>query len=311
MKKISKEFKAGIAALVILTLFYWGFSYLKGRNLLSGSLNSYYTTYKNVNGLKKSSPVTMNGFAVGSVVDIYFSSDPERQGELIVEFTIEEDVSFSKNSTAKIYSGGLMGGRSLGIVPSFDGETAKPGDYLKGKVEKDMVASITGRLDPLQEKVESAITHIDSITVQMSQMLDGKTIANIQESFSTLNRTLKNLENTTAVVDSGIHSTMQNVNETTQNLKVFSDSLSQVKIVDLSNKLNATIGDLNTITTDIKNGKGTIGLLTQDEELYNNLEAASKELEELLRNVKEHPKRFVHFSLFGKKEKSYQETKEE
>lgn len=320
MIKISRELKVGIAALVILALFYWGFSFLKGRNLFNGSLNSYYTTYKNINGLKKSSPVTVNGFTVGKVLDIYFSEDPDKQGELIVEFTIEEEVNFSKKSIAKIYSGGIMGGKSLAIVPSYEGKEAEPGDYLKGEIESDIFSSITDKLNPLQSKVENVIVHIDSVTHNLNALLNKETINNLNNSFENLSLILQSLKSTSASVEvlvannqKNMDATFSNIKNTTQNLETFSDSLAQIKITDISAKVNRTAAHLDSITAGIQAGEGTIGLLAKDETLYNNLEAASKELEQLLRDVKEHPKRFVHFSIFGKKEKKYEapeETKE-
>ncbi|NIJ46277.1 phospholipid/cholesterol/gamma-HCH transport system substrate-binding protein [Wenyingzhuangia heitensis] len=316
MIKISKEFKAGIATIVILGLFYWGFSYLKGRNLLRGGLNSYYTTYQNINGLRKSSAVTVNGFTVGSVIDIYFSQDPAQKGELIVEFTIEEDFKFSKNSIAKIYSAGLMGGKSLAIVPADDdSELAKPGDYLKGDVESDMLSSFTNKLNPLQSKIENAITNIDSVAHDVNVLLSDDMIGNLQSSIENINQILATLNNTSKTIDNviaknetNLDATLKSMSATTKNLKVFSDSLAQVKILSISKKINNTAASLDSITAGIQAGNGTLGKLTKDEKLYNNLEQASKELEELLRDMKEHPKRFVHFSLFGKKAKPYKET---
>lgn len=313
MIKISRELKVGIAALVILALFYWGFSFLKGRNLFNGSLNSYYTTYKNINGLKKTSPVTISGFTVGKVLDIYFNEDPEKKGELIVEFTLDEDVHFSKNSIAKIYSGGIMGGKSLAIIPSYDGDDAKPGDYLKGKVEEDMFS----KLDPLQAKIEDAILSIDVVAKNVGQLLNNEAIADLQSSFKKINTILSSVESTSESIDvmvkkndDKLNKTLTSVEATSHNLKIVSDSLAKVKILSISKKLEHTLANLDGITTGIEEGNGTLGKLVKDEELYHNLEAASKELEELLRDVKEHPKRFVHFSLFGKKEKKYEEPKE-
>lgn len=309
MIKISKEFKAGIATLLILVLFYWGFSYLKGKNLFESGVNTYQATFKNANGLKTASPVYINGLTVGTVLDTHFSTDPNHKGEIVVEFSVGNDIQFSKNSTIKIQSA-LMGGSSLDIVPTYDGEMVEPGDVLIGKVEPGVVSSITGRLDPLQIKIESVITHLDSVLVKTNNMLSDTNSSNVKESLSSLNKTLANLEKITTKVNKQVDGTLSNVKESTENLKVFSDSLSKVEIVAISNKLNNTLTDLNGITSDIQHGKGTIGMLAKDEKLYNNLEAATKELEELLRDVKEHPKRFVHFSLFGKKDKTYEESKE-
>lgn len=318
MKNISKEFKAGLVAIVVLCLFYWGFSFLKGENIFSTSSKNYYTTYKNVNGLTKSSSVTINGFAVGTVVDIYFDENPKKKGDLIVEFTVEDDLKFSKQSIAKIYSGGLMGGKSLAIVPDYNGAEANPGDYLKGEVESDMISSLGSRLDPIQLKVEKTLTSIDAVAKDVDALLNTEMITNLQGSIQNINQILATLKSTSLTVDqlvaknqSNLDVTLGNMNKTTENLKVFSDSLTKVKIVGISEKMNRTVASLDKITQGIQAGEGSIGKLTKDENLYNNLENASKELEELLRDMKEHPKRFVHFSLFGKKAKAYKKETSE
>lgn len=309
MIKISKELKAGVATLVILALFYWGFSFMKGRNLFDGGVTTYFAIYKNINGLKKSSPVIVSGMAVGNVADTRFSDDPSHQGEIVVEFTVKDEIQFTKKSQIKIQSN-IMGGSYLVIVPSYDGELAQSGDFLKGKVEPTIISNITGKLNPLQEKIGSVTTHLDSVLVKMNSLLDENMVNDLKESLVSLNKTSKNVEAITSEVKNEISPTLNNVRKSTENLRIFSDSLKKVEVAAISRKLNSTLTDLNAITSDIQKGKGTIGLLAKDEKLYNNLEAASKELEQLLKDVKEHPKRFVHFSLFGKKEKAYQEPKE-
>lgn len=318
MKNISKELKAGFVALAVLALFYWGFSFLKGKNLLKAGENTFYVTYDNVGGLKKSSEVNINGFSVGKVIDIHFDQNATKKGNLIVEFSIDDsDVSFSKNSIAQISSGGLMGGKTLTIIPSYDGENAVSGDFLKGEVALDMMSSFANKLDPIQIKATSALTNIDSVAQDVNILLNKEMILNLQQSISHVNNILTTLEQTTKSInvvvrknESNIDATLKNMSATTKNLKMFSDSLSQVQLLSISKKMNTTMASLNKITADVEAGKGSLGKLTKDEALYHNLEGASKELEELLRDMKEHPKRFVHFSLFGKKDKGYQKNPE-
>ncbi len=311
MIKMSKEFKAGISVLLVLGLFYWGFNYLKGKNLFVGASQSYYVTYENIKGLQKSSPVTIDGLRVGSVTDIHFNTNPKIEGNLIVEFVIEEDVQFSKNSIARIYSGGIMGGKSLAIVRKEEGEKAIPGDFLKGEVGADMLS----KLDPIQDKVEGVLVSVDAVAKDIDHLLNDDTILELQSSFKKINLILSSLEATSKSIDilvkkndRTLNETLNNVALTSNNLKTVSDSLAKVKLVSITKKLDHTLANLDHITTGISKGNGTVGKLVKDEKLYNNLEAASKELEELLREVKEHPKRFVHFSMFGKKAASYKET---
>jgi len=132
---MSKELKTGIAALAIICLGYWGFNFLKGQNLLEAASRVFYIEYDNIQGLNKSSIVSINGLQVGKVSDIYFNSDPDKKGKLIVKISLDNNFEFSKNSIAKIYSTSIIGGESLAIIPSYEGELAVSGDYLTGKVE--------------------------------------------------------------------------------------------------------------------------------------------------------------------------------
>ena len=185
--KISREFKTGVVAVVIISLFIWGYNYMKGLNLFDGPLQTYFTEYTNVQGLNTSSVVTINGVEVGKVLDIKFSKDETKRGRLIVEFSVEEDFEFSKNSVAKIYSASLMGGKSLAIVPSYEGETAVSGDFLRGEIESDIFSSVTEKLNPLQAKVENVIVSADSLMTGLTDVLDVKSRQSLKSSIAELN----------------------------------------------------------------------------------------------------------------------------
>lgn len=314
MSTFSREFKTGVVVVVIAALFVWGYSYLKGHNLFEGTSHSYFTEYNNVQGLNTASMVTINGYEVGKVVGISFNEDVNKKGQLVVEFTVENDFQFSKNSIAKIYSASLMGGKSLAVIPSYDGETAVPGDYLAGEIESDMLSSVGEKLNPLQAKLESVIVSADSLLVHLNDALDKRTIQNLKESIRSFKGTMMTFENTAKNADSivaenrqSVKNTLVNAEKITSNLSKFSDTLTQVQMGALVSRAESTMADIQLITNRINQGEGTFGKLMKDEVLYNNLTNASKELEALLRDIKLHPKRFVHFSLFGKKDKGYQE----
>ena len=183
---MSRELKTGFVAVVVIALFIWGFNFLKGENIFANSQRHFFVEYNNIQGLKKSSSVTINGLQVGSVVDIKFNTNPEKRGKLIVELLIENDFQFSKSSIAKIYSASLMGGQSLAIIPSYEGEMAVDGDSLKGEVESDIFSSVGEKLNPLQAKLENVIVSADSLLVGLNQTL---TI----ESRKSLNRSIKGI----------------------------------------------------------------------------------------------------------------------
>lgn len=285
---------------------------MKGLNLFNGPLKTYYTEYNNVQGLSTASAVTINGVDVGKVVEINFNKDPNKRGQLIVEFSVENDFEFSKNSVAKIYSASLMGGKSLAIIPSYEGETAVPGDVLMGEIESDIFSSVADKLNPLQAKVENVIVSADSLMSGLNDVLSEKSRAQIKQSINSLNSTLLNLQNFSGSLDEIVQkndeklsNTLSNAELMTGNLAKLSDTLVNANFGEMVKSMDATLTSVNTILSNLESGQGTMGKLLTDEEMYVNLTNASKELEELLREMKLHPKRFVHVSVFGKKDKGY------
>lgn len=315
--KISREVKTGIVAVSVIALFIWGFNFMKGINLFDGPSTTYFTEYDNVQGLNKASVVTINGVEVGKVVEISFNKEPEKRGQLIVEFSIETDFEFSKKSIAKIYSASLMGGKSLAIIPSYEGEMAKPGDFLQGEIESDIFSSVTEKLNPLQAKVENVIVSTDSLMVGLNDLIDAKSRAHFKSSIAKLDVTISNFKNISESIDKLIKSNEEklsnviaNAEKMINNLAKLSDTLINANVGLTIKNFETTVHNLNKILTSIEAGDGTLGKLLKDEEMYNNLTNASKEMEALLREMKLHPKRFVHFSLFGKKDKGYKSNEE-
>ena len=317
--KISKEIKSGIIAIVALSLTFWGYNFLKKQNLFTTD-KTFYSEYNNVQGLTTSSIVTINGFQVGNVTNIKFN--PEKKGSLIVAFSLSNDISFSKKSTTKI-TPGLMGGAELSIIPSYDGEEAVSGDYLIGSADLGMISSLAEKFTPIENKLTATLSGADVLLKNLNQVLDKKTQQNLRESIVSLNTTLKHFKGVSKSMEEMLANNkakfsviMDNTSAATNSLKTITSDFEQAKmatsIKETVSKLNASLANVDTllsnfnkISTDMSNGKGSIGKLLNDDGLYDNLENASKEMEELMREMKEHPKRFVHFSLFGKKAKEY------
>ena len=310
--KISKELKSGIIAVIALALSFWGYNYLKKQNLFT-TANVFYSEFDNIQGLTEASIVTINGFQVGNVAAINF--DPKKKGKLIVTFNMNEDFTFSKKSTTKI-TPALMGGAELSIIPSYEGENAVSGDYLKGTADAGMLNSLSDKLVPLEDKLNLTLKDADKLLVNFNNILDDKTQGDLKAAISNLNVTLKHfkgasisLEKLLADSQPKISSLLTNADGAVSNFKTLATDFQKA---DLAGNLNQTMAKLNTalekfdgLMANMNDGKGSIGKLLKDEGLYNNLENASKELEELLREVKLHPKRFVHLSVFGKKDKGY------
>ena len=311
---MSKELKTGIAAVIILCLGYWGFNFLKGQNLLEPASRVFYIEYDNIQGLNKASTVSINGLQVGKVSEINFNTDIKKRGKLVVKIALDNDFEFSKNSVAKIYSTSIIGGESLAIIPSYDGEPAVSGDYLKGEVESDIFTSVGETLNPLKTKVERVIIGADSLLIALNDVLDvksrdsfKKTILGVETTVSSLNETLSSFNTMIDSTKLDIDLALENTKKITSNFVKVSDTLTKVNFGQTVKTLQTALVNINGLLSGIENGKGSLGKLATDDTMYNNLSKASKELGDLLRDMKLNPKRFVHFSLFGKKAKPYVE----
>ena len=314
MAKISRELKTGIIAVLTIAVFIWGFSFIKGSNLFDSSRH-FYAEYDNVQGLSVSAPVTINGLKVGVVDKIYFH--PKKVGVLVVNFSLNNDFEFTKNSIAEIYNPDFISGKSIKILPAFDGTNAVSGDTLNGKIEAGILGALNDQIAPLQSKVTSFLTNTDTLLVGFNAIFDQKTQGNLREAIASLNTTLSTFKtaskslNTMLAENGKVDSILTNATTASHNLVSLTDSLNQSQIKQTVQRLQGTIEKFNGILATIEDGDGTIGKLLKDEGLYDNLEAASKEMEELLYELKVNPKRFVHFSLFGKKAKAYKPEEEE
>ncbi|WP_203295802.1 MlaD family protein [Luteirhabdus pelagi] len=319
--KLSREVKTGILAIGAILLFIFGYSYLKGTNLLTNQ-RTFYVKYQNVEGLAKSAPVTINGLKVGKVQNIDFANE---KGGLVVQFTVEKDFDFSKRSLVRIYSSGLIGGKSLGVFPEYSqGEMAKSGDTLPGSVEKGMIDAVAERLGPLEEKVQNTLAVVDTLLLSVNDIIDEKTRNNLKTAISNISRAsgrfegiTTNLEGITGKTDrllanneEKLNRSFTNLDVTTKNFARLSDSLAQIETGKMVRDIEEVTAQLNAIVGSVENGEGSIGKLLKDDQLYNNLEGASRQLEQLLQDLKLNPKRYVHFSLFGKKPKPYEQPEE-
>ncbi len=312
--KFSKEVKTGILALLAIFMVIYGYSFLKGSNLFSSD-RTFYASYDNVAGLAVSAPVTINGLAIGQVKNIDFE---DKKGRLLVTFSVTKDFDFSKNSIVRIYSTSFIGGNALAIIPEIDpNNIAVSGDTLRGEIEKGMLETVTSGLKPLEKRIYKTLSGLDTLLYNFNSVLNDTAKKDLTEAIASLNNTMNSFEEVSANLNSllkdskpKLDSTFAYLEITTGNLAKFTDSLSQINIKGMAANLEATLESFDAIMKKIDNGEGSIGKLVNDEQLYTNLENASKELEELLRDLKEHPKRYVNISIFGKKEKPYEPSKE-
>ena len=312
--KYTKEVKTALLAIVAIILLIFGYSFLKGKSWFDSS-RIFYAIYDDVEGLSPSSPVTINGLKVGSVTNIGFL---DNSGRLVVTFTVDTDLPFSEQSVAQVYGGGLIGGKSLAILPEYDqGNLAKEGDTLQGQIEEGLLELVNERLTPLQKKVETAIESTDSLINSFNEVMNPQTRNNLKESIAALNTTMASLKNSAQSVEtiladnsSKLDRTFTNLDEMSTNLNNFSDTLNQVDLLRITEDLEATMANLETFSGKLNSGEGTAAKLVNDPAIYNNIERATNQLDELIQDVKLNPKRYVHFSVFGKSPSPYTPPKD-
>ncbi|MEP3839173.1 MAG: MlaD family protein [Algibacter sp.] len=308
--KITREVKTGVLVLLGIILLYYGFNYLKGRDLFNSSL-TFYTEYENVEGLVPSTPVTINGLAVGQVTNIDFKGDGS--GKLLIKLLVDSEFKFSKNSRAELYETGLIGGKAIAIIPAFDGaEIAENNAVLEGTIKAGLTELVNQRLTPLQEKIEIMMVGADSLLANINDIFDEKTKTHLRTSIAGLSATIDSFKGTSNSLnqlmqanEAKIDAVLTNAEKATSDLTKITGSLSQSDLGQTVKNLEATLANFNTILANLEQGKGTMGKLLKDDELYNNLEGATSELESLLLDFKLHPNRYTR--ILSKKEIPYEE----
>ncbi len=305
--KISKEIKAALIVILGVFLFVFGFNYLKGNNILEND-DVYYTEF-DYNALSKSSSVTVKGNPVGKVKDIVYDIN---SGKTRVSFTVDDNIKFSKNSTIRLYKPGLMDNNALAIIFANDNQYAKDGDFLKSEVEQGLVDKLTGNFSELSTDLDSTLKSADTLLINLNGLVTDTSENGLKNTIAELNSTLKSFKNLSHSIngmvsknDENIAQVLQNFKQISEDLTVLTTDLKEAQLSKSIEKLEGTLTNVNTLLASVENGEGSLGKLLKDDKLYNNLEGAALQMEQLLQDMKLNPKRYVHFSLFGKKPKRY------
>jgi len=307
MIKITKEVKTSIIVLAGIFLFVYGYNYLKGNNIFEHD-DVYYTEF-DYNALSTSSSVTIKGNRVGKVTDIEYDL---KTGKTRVSFTVDEEIKFSKNSTIRLYKPGIMDGNALAIISANDKEYAEDGDFLKSEVEQGLVDKLTGNFSALSTDLNSTLKSADTLLINLNGLVTDTSEDGLKSTIAELNSTLKSFKNLSYSIngvvkknDENIALVLENFKTVSEDLTVLSKELKEAQISNSIKKLENTLSSVNSILANVENGEGSLGKLLKDDKLYHNLEGAALQMEQLLQDMKLNPKRYVHFSLFGKKAKRY------
>lgn len=306
--KLSREIKTAILVILSILLFVWGYNFLKGKNYFDTS-KKLYAVYENVSGLVPAAPVTLNGLKIGRVNSIEIQPD----GKLLVEMQINTDFRISKSSMAEIYDSGLVGGREIAIIPNFEDKTETvSGDHLKSSNKLGLTDALAKEIEPIKDKIEKLLDNANVLFANINQVLDDNTKSNLRNAITNLNKTMvefsgasKDLNQLLSQNKTKLDNSFTNLDKTMENFSQISDSLSKANFGQTVKNLEKTLASVDKLMADMEQGKGTMGKLMKDEEMYNNFASASKELELLLQDLRLHPTRYVNVSLFGKKDKPY------
>lgn len=306
---LSKEAKVGLLAIVALTMLYFGFNFLKGSDIFSSS-KKYVILYDNIDGLTVSNPVLLNGLSVGRVerIDII----QEKNNQLLVTVDVDKKIRVGRGSKAVLADGGLLGGKVIILQIQQRGPELTKGDTLIGLKEAGITALIREKTLPVLNNVDSLTHNLNTIVRQFDQ------------TGVVLNRTLKSAEVATGTLELAVSENRANLREVLGNVSrlsasliqtekelkpilgkanTFADSLNALQLRQTLDNANRTVATLQRMLADINSGQGTLGKLKSDEALYRSINSTTQSLDLLLTDLRENPKRYVHFSLFGRKEK--------
>jgi len=301
-KKIfTREVRVGLMVVIAIFVLYFGLNFLKGIDVFS-PVNEYYATYENVDGLVPSSPVLIKGFKVGQVEEVKY--DFTKKTPFVVRISVSKDIKLPKGATVELFDNGLMGGKAVQIVYEplqADAVVYASGDTVASSVGTGLMAQVAGDLMP---QIKSMTLQADSLLRTLRKVMESKEVSNslvsIESTTSNLAETSGKLKN---LMQNDVPKVLKDVNIITADLKKVSGNLSTVDFAATFASINQTIANLNLLTTKMNSSEGSMGLLINDKRLYNNLASTAESADKLLIDLKASPKRYVHFSLFGKKEK--------
>lgn len=297
MKGFNKEVKIGLAGIVALFLLIFGLNYLKGVSLFKPS-NYFYVQFENINGLAKSSPVFADGFKVGIVSDLKY--DYTRPGNVVAEIDVEPQLRIPKGTKAEL-SSDLLGAVKLTLLLANNPrEKYNSGDTIQGEVN----AGALGKAAAMIPSVEKLIPKLDSIMASLNAILADPaipaTLHNIESLTASLNNNSRQLEK---MMREDIPQLTGKLNDIGDNFSVISGNLKQIDYAATMSKVDETLANVQQITAKLEKKDNTVGLLLNDPTLYNNLNQTAANAASLLEDLQNHPKRYVHFSVFGKKDK--------
>jgi phospholipid/cholesterol/gamma-HCH transport system substrate-binding protein len=303
--RLSKEIKAAFFVLSTILLFIFGFNYLKGSSILDKQ-KTIFAVYDEVDGLLVGANVMINGLSIGNVTELDFLPNSTK---IIVTLKVKDKLNFSSKSTASIYETGVLGGLAISIEPLFERESiVKTGDTLMSSVRPGLTELINRQIEPLSRQLQSTITSVDSIFTGASNVLNRQTQEEIKESISVLTSAINAIKNSSVIIEeiltsknTQINNTLDNFEKISANLSNVSDELNSFGLTSLLSNLEVSVDGISSIVDKLDSDDSTLGKLINEDEVYDNLNSSIESLNILINDIKTNPKKYVHFSVFGRK----------
>lgn len=302
---LSKEIKAAIFVLTTIILFIFGFNYLKGSSLLDKQ-KTLHAVYDEVDGLLVGANVMINGLSIGNVTDLDFLPNSTK---IVVTLKVKDKINFSSNSSATIYETGVLGGLAIAIEPIFQkGLVVKSGDTLNSNIRPGLTELINRQIEPLQRKLESTLTSVDSIFSGASYVLNKETQNDIKESINILTSAVSAINNSSLIIErtlteknTQINNSIDNIESISSNLSVVSKELNDFGLTSVLSNLEKSLEGINTIVDNLNSENSSLGKLISKDDVYENLNLSIENLNLLISDIKTNPKKYIHFSVFGRK----------
>ena len=301
MKKIfSREVKIALTAIAAIVLLFFGLNFLKGMSLFDNNVE-YKMMFTDLKGLMRNTSIYANGYKVGTVKDILY--DFEKQGPIEVDCEIDPRLYIPYGTKAKIETD-LMGNIKVSLLLGKQGaQRLKPGDVIEGVDDKGAMSQVAEMMPDIQAiipKVDSIMSNLNMILsnpalVSILTNMDGMS-ANLKETTQELNGLLKEIHQ-------GVPGMMKHADKTLANTEKLTNNLSKIDVDGMMAKIDHTLNNVESMTNALNSKEGTLGLLMHDKTAYNNLSSTLSHVDSLMIDLKAHPKRYVHFSIFGRKDK--------